>query len=112
MTSSCASASNRDACLRLWKCLPVLRVWRLLERCTTSPKNLSRHAQEHDFQAFLKGHRIRGQVQSTWFPVIDRIPQKFLPSVYQMQASDLTLATQRIYSTPGSPSRLNLPVMP
>src|SRR5262249_39823043 len=42
---------------------------------------------EHDY-VFLKGHRIMVQVQSTWFPVIDRNPQKFVPSIYKAQASD------------------------
>ena len=52
------------------------------------------------------------QVQSTWFPVIDRNPQKFVPSIYKAQASDFQPATQRIYSSSGMPSHLNLPVMP
>ena len=37
---------------------------------------------DHD-HVFLKGHRIMVQIQSTWFPVIDRNPQKFVPSIYQ-----------------------------
>jgi hypothetical protein len=52
------------------------------------------------------------QVQSTWFPVIDRNPQKFVPSIYKAQASDFTSATQRVYSTPEFPSHLILPIMP
>ena len=52
------------------------------------------------------------QIQSTWFPVIDRNPQKFVPSIYQAAASDFVAATQRIYSTPAMPSHLILPVMP
>jgi hypothetical protein len=66
---------------------------------------------DHD-HVFLKGHRIMVQVQSTWFPVIDRNPQKFVPSIYKAQASDFTAATQRIYSTPGMESYIVLPVMP
>jgi putative CocE/NonD family hydrolase len=66
---------------------------------------------DHD-HVFLKGHRIMVQVQSTWFPVIDRNPQKFVPSIYKAQASDFTAATQRIYSTPGMESHIVLPVMP
>jgi len=34
---------------------------------------------------FLKGHRIMVQIQSTWFPVIDRNPQKFVPSIYNFR---------------------------
>jgi hypothetical protein len=66
---------------------------------------------DHD-HVFLKGHRIMVQVQSTWFPVIDRNPQKFVPSIYKAQASDFTAATQRVYSTPGMESYIVLPVMP
>jgi hypothetical protein len=66
---------------------------------------------DHD-HVFLKGHRIMVQVQSTWFPVIDRNPQKFVPSIYKAQSSDFTSATQKIYSTPGMESYLVLPVVP
>jgi predicted acyl esterase len=38
------------------------------------------------------------QVQSTWFPVIDRNPQKFVPSITQATAADFVPATQRVYS--------------
>ena len=37
------------------------------------------------------------QVQSTWFPVIDRNPQKFVPNIFLAQAADFIAATQRIY---------------
>jgi uncharacterized protein len=66
---------------------------------------------DHDY-VFLKGHGIMVQVQSTWFPVIDRNPQKFVPSIYKAQASDFTPATQRVDSSPELPSHLVLPVMP
>jgi putative CocE/NonD family hydrolase len=66
---------------------------------------------DHD-HVFLKGHCIMVQVQSTWFPLIDRNPQKFVPSIYKAQASDFSSATQRIYSTPALASHLVLPVMP
>ena len=61
---------------------------------------------------FLKGHRLIVQVQSTWFPLIDRNPQRFVPSIYQATASDFVKATQRVYSTPSLPSHLVLPVVP
>jgi putative CocE/NonD family hydrolase len=65
---------------------------------------------DHDY-AFLKGHRLMVQVQSSWFPVIDRNPQKFVPSIYQAAATDYVPATQRIFCTPGMPSHLVLPVI-
>ncbi len=66
---------------------------------------------DHD-HVFLKGHRIMVQVQSTWFPVIDRNPQKFVPSIYKATAADFVPAMQRIYCSPQMPSHIELPVMP
>ena len=66
---------------------------------------------DHD-HVFLKGHRIMVQIQSTWFPVIDRNPQKFVPSIYRAAASDYIPATQRVYCSRDLPSHLVLPVMP
>ena len=60
---------------------------------------------------FLKGHRIMVQIQSTWFPIIDRNPQKFVPSIYQAKAEDFVKATQRVYASPEFPSHITLPVM-
>jgi uncharacterized protein len=61
---------------------------------------------------FLKGHRLMVQVQSTWFPLIDRNPQKFVPSIYAAKASDFVKATQRVYSTAAMASHIVLPVVP
>ncbi len=75
------------------------------------PAEWSISLRDHD-HVFLKGHRIMVQIQSTWFPVIDRNPQKFVPSIYKAAASDFVSATQRIYCSPELPSHLVLPVMP
>jgi len=48
------------------------------------------------FHRFLKGHRIMVQIQSTWFPVIDRNPQKFM-DIYKAKESDFQKATNRVY---------------
>jgi putative CocE/NonD family hydrolase len=66
---------------------------------------------DHD-HVFLKGHRIMVQVQSTWFPVIDRNPQKFVPSIYKATAADYVRATQRVYCSASMPSYVVMPVMP
>ena len=66
---------------------------------------------DHD-HVFVKGHRIMVQVQSTWFPLIDRNPQKFVPSIYKATASDFVPATQRVYCSPEMPSLVALPIMP
>ena len=45
---------------------------------------------------FLKGHRVMVQIQSTWFPLVDRNPQKFV-DIYEAKPSDFQKATQRVY---------------
>jgi putative CocE/NonD family hydrolase len=66
---------------------------------------------DHD-HVFLKGHRLMVQVQSTWFPLIDRNPQKFLSSMYNATAADFVAATQRVYCSVRLPSHIVLPVAP
>lgn len=65
---------------------------------------------DHD-HVFRRGHRIMVQVQSSWFPLIDRNPQTFTPSIYTAKASDFVPATQKLYASPDRASRLILPVM-
>jgi len=65
---------------------------------------------DHD-HVFLKGHRMMVQIQSTWFPLIDRNPQRFVPSIYEATASDFVPAIQRIYCSPTMPSHLVLPII-
>ncbi len=62
------------------------------------------------FHTFKKGHRLMVQVQSTWFPMFDRNPQKFV-DIYHAKPSDYQPATQRIYRTSTRASRLMLPVV-
>jgi uncharacterized protein len=64
---------------------------------------------DHD-HVFLQGHRMMVQVQSTWFPVIDRNPQKFLPSIYNATAADYVPATQRVYCSSQMPSHIVLSI--
>jgi predicted acyl esterase len=59
---------------------------------------------------FLKGHRIMVQVQSSWFPVIDRNPQRFVANIFQAQESDFQRATQRIYRSSNHASYILIPV--
>ena len=60
---------------------------------------------------FKKGHRIMIQVQSSWFPMIDRNPQTFIPNIYDAKDSDFIKATQTIYFSEKYPTRIDLPVM-
>ncbi|MBV8805318.1 MAG: CocE/NonD family hydrolase [Sinobacteraceae bacterium] len=60
---------------------------------------------------FLPGHRIMVQIQSTWFPLYDRNPQKFVPNIMFASPEDYTKATQRIWHAPGSASSIDFPVV-
>jgi putative CocE/NonD family hydrolase len=59
---------------------------------------------------FRSGHRIMVQVQSTWFPLVDRNPQKFV-NIYKAKAEDFQKATQRVYRGKGKESRLEVMVV-
>ncbi len=48
---------------------------------------------------FQKGHRIMLQIQSTWFPLVDRNPQRFVPNIFMAEEGDFQKATQRVYRT-------------
>ena len=60
---------------------------------------------------FLKGHHIMIQVQSSWFPVIDRNPQKFVPNIFEAKETDYIKAQQTIYFSAQYPTHVELPVM-
>lgn len=60
----------------------------------------------HD-HVFKAGHRIMAQVQSSWFPVIDRNPQSFVPNIAHARPEDFVKATQKVCAG----SRIVLPVM-
>jgi putative CocE/NonD family hydrolase len=66
------------------------------------------HQSDH---RFLKGHKIMVQVQSTWFPVIDRNPQKYVENIFKAKDADYIVATQRIVRSKGSASHIKLPVI-
>ena len=65
------------------------------------------HTRDH---SFLRGHRIMVQVQSSWFPLIDRNPQKFVPNIFKATEADYQAATQRVYRSREFPSAIELPV--
>ena len=60
---------------------------------------------------FLPGHRIMVQIQSSWFPLYDRNPQTFVPSIFWAKPDDFRKATQRIYHETGQPSFVELPLV-
>ncbi|MFM6926194.1 MAG: CocE/NonD family hydrolase [Ferruginibacter sp.] len=66
----------------------------------------------HDINhTFKKGHRIMIQVQSSWFPVIDRNPQKYVPNIFEAKESDFIKATQTIFCNNQYATYIELPVM-
>ncbi|MEO8573882.1 MAG: CocE/NonD family hydrolase [Pyrinomonadaceae bacterium] len=64
-------------------------------------------ANDHTFK---KGHRIMVEVQSTWFPLYNRNPQKFVPNILKAEESDFQKATQKIYRSAKYPSHINVNV--
>lgn len=60
---------------------------------------------------FKKGHRIMVQVQSTWFPIFDRNPQKFVPNIFEADDSDFTKATHKVFMTPDAPSHIVVDIL-
>ncbi|HKR13250.1 MAG TPA: CocE/NonD family hydrolase [Pyrinomonadaceae bacterium] len=90
------------------------RYYKSFERPTPLPANDVVHyqigfpANDHVFQ---KGHRIMVQVQSTWFPVIDRNPQRFVPNIFLAKETDFQPATQRVFRAGRQASHIAVPVV-
>jgi putative CocE/NonD family hydrolase len=61
---------------------------------------------------FRRGHRVQVQIQSSWFPLVDRNPQTFIPNIARAQASDFRKAMHQVHRTPGNPSALTIRVLP
>ena len=75
---------------------------------------LYRFALPNANHVFLSGHRIMVQIQSSWFPLYDRNPQTYVPTIFWAKPADYQKATQRIYHAPSQASFVELPrvVMP
>jgi putative CocE/NonD family hydrolase len=59
---------------------------------------------------FRPGHRLMVQVQSSWFPLVDRNPQKFL-DIYGAKEADFQRATHRVFFSPERPSSLGVTLL-
>ena len=66
------------------------------------------HTQNYTFR---RGHRIMVQVQSSWFPLIDRNPQTFTPSIFEAKPEDFRARTHRIYRSAAQASCVEIPVV-
>src|SRR5258708_8696689 len=62
------------------------------------------------YHTFRRGHRIMVHVQSSWFPLVDRNPQKFC-DIYHASAADFQTPMERVYRSPQSPSRVEVQVL-
>jgi putative CocE/NonD family hydrolase len=71
------------------------------------PYAIDLHTASH---MFLKGHRIAVQVQSSWFPLIDRNPQTFQPNIFYAPASDYRAQTHRVFHDAAHPSSIEMVV--
>ena len=60
---------------------------------------------------FKKGHRIMVQIQSTWFPLIDRNPQTFVPNIFEADAADFKKATHTVHRSGPHATKITLPVL-
>lgn len=61
---------------------------------------------------FKKGHRLMVQIQSTWFPLVDRNPQTFVPNIFFAKPEDFQKATHRVFRSAKHPTSLKLNVLP
>jgi putative CocE/NonD family hydrolase len=66
-----------------------------------------RFALNDSYHTFRTGHRIMVQVQSSWFPLVDRNPQTFV-DIYSAKPEDFRKATQRVYRSGGQASRITV----
>ena len=90
------------------------RYYKSFEKPAPLPANSVVHYQigfPANDHVFLKGHRIMVQVQSTWFPVIDRNPQRFVPNIFLAKESDFQSATQRVFRAGPRASHIAVPVI-
>ena len=60
---------------------------------------------------FRPGHRLMVQISSTWFPLIDRNPQKFVSNIFQARETDFEPATHRVFRGP-TQSWIEVPTLP
>ncbi|MEQ8836909.1 MAG: CocE/NonD family hydrolase, partial [Lacipirellulaceae bacterium] len=72
-----------------------------------TPYEISLRDRHHTFR---KGHRIMVQVQSTWFPLIDRNPQSYVDNIYKAEEGDFISTTHSVFRNETFPSHISLPV--
>lgn len=63
------------------------------------------------FHTFQRGHRIMVQIQSSWFPLFDRNPQRWVDNIFEADDDDFVKATHTVYRSPELPSKLEVRVL-
>ena len=63
------------------------------------------------FHTFRHAHRVMVQVQSSWFPLVDRNPQTFV-TIPTAKPEDFRKATHRVYRAGNAASGMTVPVLP
>jgi hypothetical protein len=90
------------------------RYWKGFTRATPIPAGVvtpfavDLHQQLYRFQ---KGHRLMVQLQSSWFPLYDRNPQRFVANIFRARAADYRAQEHRIWRSARFPSHIELPVL-
>jgi putative CocE/NonD family hydrolase len=91
------------------------RYWKGFDRATPIPADsvigytIDLHQQQYRFR---KGHRLVVQVQSSWSPMYDRNPQRFVPNIFAAQADDYRSARHCVWRSARYPSHLTFSVEP
>ncbi|MBI5280414.1 MAG: CocE/NonD family hydrolase [Candidatus Solibacter usitatus] len=91
------------------------RFWKSFEKPEPLPPNQFvkiEYALPDILHTFRRGHRVMVQVQSSWFPLTDRNPQKFVPSIPDARPEDFIKTIQRISRSRTMPSGLDVFVLP
>jgi putative CocE/NonD family hydrolase len=60
---------------------------------------------------FKRGHRLMVQIQSTWFPFIDRNPQKYVPNIFEAAEDDFITVTNRVHRSKQYPSHIEVGIL-
>lgn len=63
------------------------------------------------YHTFKKGHKIQIQIQSTWFPLIDRNPQKYVVNIFKADESDFIKSTHRVFSAADNATVIEVQVL-
>lgn len=64
------------------------------------------------FHTFGKSHRIMVQISSSWFPLVDRNPQKFAPNIFLAEEADFITTTQKVFRSKKYPSNVQVGILP